>query len=50
MDNLHHQLKSALQGGAKKPADLLHKLSINQPKFSRLIASAGDMSRGRLYR
>ena len=42
MDNLHHQLKSALQVGAKKPADLLHKLSINQPKFSRLIASAGD--------
>jgi len=42
MDSLHNQLKSALQGGAKKTADLLHKLNISQSKFSRLMASAGD--------
>ncbi len=42
MHNLHNQLISALQGGAKKPADLLPKLNISQSKFSRLIASAGD--------
>ena len=42
MDSLHNQLKSALQGGAKKTADLLYKLNISQSKFSRLMASAGD--------
>jgi HipA-like C-terminal domain len=48
MDNLHNQLKGVLQGGAKKPADLLHKLNINQSKFSRLIsASDGVISIGK---
>ena len=42
MDSLYNQLKSALQGGAKKTADLLYKLNISQSKFSRLMASAGD--------